>query len=534
MSNYPGRPADPLSANALAALQRLALLGRQSLQRGDFAQAEQSFAQALQSAPGDPRLLQAHAEALQCLGRPSEAAQALKHALQRQPKDAVLHSQLGMALADAGDLVNALQAQQHACELAPDSAANWFNLGKMLRLNAHLEESLAALQRALEIAPTMESAHFLMAEALMMLGRIEDSARQYRQLLRHTPNSGLAWWGLANLKSIQLSQDDITSLRRLLQRTDLPVDERIAASFSLAKALDDQDLRAESYAAYVDANATARRRFGWNAQGFSAWVDGLLASFERTAAIAIDSKLGSEVIFVIGMPRSASTLTEQILAAHAEVEGGSELPDMGLVLNEESRRLGQPFPHWVATATPNDWQRLGQRYLERTARWRTRCPRFTDKAPSNWILVGAIRAMLPAARIVDCRRDALETCWSCFRQIFWNGHEYSYDLEDLADYRRVYLAAMQRWCERHDSAIYVQVYEQLMAEPENQTRALLDACGLPFDAACLSPHLASRSVRTASAAQVRQPMQGGTARLPRYAALLDPLRQALARRGIKD
>ena len=534
MTDFPMRSTDSSPANALAAARRHFAAGQQCLRRGEFVLAEQSFTQALQTAPGEPQLLQAHAEALQCLGRPGDAAKSLRLALQGQPLDADLHGQLGMALADAGDMAGALQAQRRGCELAPNSAASWFNLGKMLRVEARLEESLVPLQRALLLEPGMVSAHFLIAEALMMLGRIEESATQYRQLLQQAPNSGLAWWGLANLKSTRLGADDVTRLRELLPRVDMPVDERIATSFSLAKALDDQDLRTESFAAYVDANKMARARFRWSAQGFSGWLGGLLTSFDGVTSAPVDSTLGEEVIFIVGMPRSASTLTEQIFAAHAQVEGGSELPDLGLVINEESRRRGQPFPQWVADTTPDDWHRLGLRYLERTAQWRATRPRFTDKTPSNWILIGAIRAMLPGAHIVDCRRDALETCWSCFRQIFWSGHEYSYDFDDLAAYRSDYVGAMRRWRERHNSAIHTQVYENLLADPEGQTRALLQACRLPFDAACLSPHLATRSVRTASAAQVRQPMQGGTARLPRYAGLLDPLRQALERRGIKD
>ena len=523
-----------LSADERAEVARHYRLGQQQLRRREPVLAEQSFAQALRLAPDDVQVLHAYAESLQILGRPLEASVVLRRILQQRPADAELYSQLGIALAEAGDMHGALQAQQRGCELAPGSAAAWFNLGKMLRIETRLEESLLPLQRALELAPAMESAHFLIAEALMMLGRIEDSASQYRKLLRHAPNSGLAWWGLANLKSNQFDAADVAQLRQLLQRRELPPDERIAAHFSLAKALDDQDLRAEAYAAYVDANAVARQRFRWDAQAFSGWVEGMLASFDRVTATPVDSQLGHEVIFVVGMPRSASTLTEQILAAHAEVEGGSELPDLGNVINEESKRRGRPFPQWAGELDSADWQRLGRRYLETTAQWRIRHPRYTDKTPSNWMLIGAIRAMLPGAHIVDCRRDALETCWSCFRQIFWTGHEYSYDFDELADYRRVYVRAMQHWRVRHDAAIHAQHYESLLAEPEAQTRALLDACGLSFDAACLAPHEATRNVRTASAAQVRQPMQGGTARLPRYGALLDPLKLALQQRGLLD
>ncbi len=295
-------------------------------------------------------------------------------------------------------------------------------------------ESEAPLRRALELAPQLESARLLLAEALMMLGRIDESAAQYRELLQQHPHSGQAWWGLANLKSVRLDADDVGRLQALVRRRDLPDAEQLTARFALAKALDDTARHAEAFHAYVDANALARRGFRWDAAGFARWMEHLRATFERSAYAPADVQFGAEAIFVVGLPRSASTLTEQILAAHPQVEGASELGDLGAVIREESRRRARAFPDWVADAGAADWRRLGERYLERTARWRERRPRFTDKAPANWMLTAAIRRMLPGARIVDCRRDPLETCWSCFRQIFWREHEYSYDLGDLAAY----------------------------------------------------------------------------------------------------
>ena len=189
-----------------------------------------------------------------------------------------------------------------------------------------------------------------------------------------------------------------------------------------------------------------------------------------------------------------------------------------------------PFPHWVGAMDDAGWRRLGERYLDRTARWRANRPRFTDKMPNNWMYAAAIRRMLPGARIVHCRRDAVETCWSCFRQIFWSAHDYSYDLADLAAYWHACDRAMRHWQARSPARIRGQVYEDLLADPEGQTRALLDFCALPFDAACLRPHEATRSVRTASAAQVREPLRRDTARASRYGDRLDPLRRALAPR----
>ena len=180
-------------------------------------------------------------------------------------------------------------------------------------------------------------------------------------------------------------------------------------------------------------------------------------------------------------------------------------------------------------ASAADWERLGRRYLERTAHWRARRPRSTDKMPNNWLVLGAIEAMLPGARIVDCRRDPLETCWSCYKQFFGRGVEFSYDLDDLGAFWRDYDRAMRFWHARRPASLRTQQYEALLADPETEIRALLDFCGLDFDPACLSFHEAGRDVRTASASQVRQPLKRDTARAASYGDLLAPLRAALAR-----
>lgn len=241
-----------------------------------------------------------------------------------------------------------------------------------------------------------------------------------------------------------------------------------------------------------------------------------------------DPTLGGEAIFIVGLPRSGSTLFEQILAAHPDVEGASELPDLGEVIQAESRRRGQAFPQWVASATTDDWQRLGRDYLARTARWRAQRPRFTDKMPENWKLAGVLRAMLPAATVLEVRRDPVETGWSCFRQQFYQVPHFACDLADIGAYLRGCERAMDTWRARDPEHIHLHLYEDLLAAPEARIRDLLDECGLPFDPRCLDFHAAARSVRTASAAQVRQPLRGDTARAGHYGALLDPLRAALA------
>jgi hypothetical protein len=228
------------------------------------------------------------------------------------------------------------------------------------------------------------------------------------------------------------------------------------------------------------------------------------------------------------MPRSGTTLFEQVLAAHPRVEGAGELPCLGVVLREESNRRKLPFPEWVASATGEDWERMGRQYLRLSSRWRLERPVSTDKLPENWLLAGAALAMLPGAKLIDCRRDPLETCWSCYKQLFGSGRVgFTYDLEALAVYWHDYDRLCRFWAERHPSQVRVQRYEAFLADPEAETRALLQFCGLDFDARCLRFHEARRSIRGASAAQVREPLRRDAARAGNYAEWLASLRAAL-------
>jgi hypothetical protein len=196
------------------------------------------------------------------------------------------------------------------------------------------------------------------------------------------------------------------------------------------------------------------------------------------------------------------------------------------VLTEESQRRGKPFPSWVVDATAEDWHRLGRRYLERTAHWRQQRPRSVDKLPYNWFYVGAIRAMLPGARIILARRDPLETCLSCYRQYLVD-NDYTHTFADLAQFWRDFDRAARQWRELHPQHVREQQHEALLRNPEGEIRELLQFCELPFEAACLAFHSSARAVYTPSATQVREPLRRETARAARFGAALDPLRRAL-------
>ena len=506
--------------------QRLLRDARRALDARDVRQADALLQRGQSWAGEHPEYLRLFAIARQLQGRPAEAVAALRSAVEKRPGDALLLMNLGTALRATGDLEAAAVALRRTCDLAPDLAAGWYNLGRTLGQAGRSGEAHEAYERALRADPDHVRARIGLADTLRMFGRIDDAAKEYRGVLGK-PGSIQAWLRIANMKTVRFTADETKELERLFAMPGTSDDDRVVIGFALAKALEDANRYPEAFTVLSTANAIKRRHVQWDAHQFSERIDGIMKAFARPPASASPPDLGREVIFIVSLPRSGSTLTEQILASHPEVEGANELPDLGNVLEAESRRTGREFPEWVPDATPEDWRRLGESYLERTARFRRERGRFTDKALSNWRVIGAAMAMLPGAKFVNCRRDPVETCLSCFRQVFSRGQAFTYDLSDLAAYWRDYDRMMRFWHPRFPHAVRDQVYEKLLAEPEAETRALLQFCGLEWDPQCLRFYETPRNVRTISAAQVREPLRGDTARTPLYRELLTPLRLAL-------
>lgn len=498
----------------------------QAIESGGPERAATHLAPALASFPDHPEVLRVQAGILNLRGDFHGALTAMRRALALRPQDPLYYNTLGSILGSAGDYDGAIAALRQACALQPDLAIAWFNLGVMLTRCVRHAQAIEALQRAIALDPGHMSARALLGDTLRTEGRIEEATAEYRRVIAGQPWAGMAWWGLADLKTMRLAESDVEQMRSAIQDPRADDNDRVALGFALAKALDDHGHYAESLAALAQANAIARRRRTWNAQAFSAGAALILQSFTPPPTPAPAAELGREVIFIASLPRSGSTLVEQILASHSTIEGSGELPDLPLTLAEETRRRGKAYPYWVREMQPADWQRLGERYLQRTAHWRERRFVLTDKLPSNWYYIGAIRAMLPAAKIICCRRDPLETCFSIYRQHLDN-NEYQRTFEDLAAYWRDFDRSVRHWRTLHRTHVYEQVYEDLIADPDTNIRALLDFCGLPFEQGCLRFYENKREVRSPSAMQVRQPLRRDTARAPRYGALLDPLRAAL-------
>ena len=442
------------------------------------------------------------------------------------PDDPTLLTQLGAVQADRLDVVNAIANLRRAASLATD-ALTWRNLGIEFERQGYSADALAAAESALALRPNDTVALLLRAQSRQAVGDAEGAAADYRALTLRNEVAAKAWFGLLDIKTIRIDANELSALERCAARPSLVDGDRMLLAFALGRAYEDADRHDAAFAAFAQANALARKGSRWERATFSRHVDNVRAAFEAPHAQAAPG-LGSEVIFVVGLPRSGTTLIEQVLAAHPSVEGASELPYLNMVIFNETTLRKKPFPQWVAEATPEDWSRMGGIYLKMSARWRLSKPIATDKLPENWVHAGAALTMMPGAKVIVVGRDPVETCWSCYKLLFAPGRvEFTYDLESLAAYWHDYDRLCRFWIERFPAQVRRQSYEAFLADPEGQTRELLQFCGLDFDPACLNYRETPRGIRTASAAQVRQPLRHDTARSGRYGELLAPLRAML-------
>lgn len=512
---------------------RLLERARKELQAGEADAAARTLSSVLSLAPGNTEAARLMAIAAQNRGNHVEAIEWFRRTLAALPEDADLHIGLGVALYQTGKVDEAISQLRRACDLAPESWAAWYNLAEALKPQVHTQEAIDALQRTLALEPSHVPARLALARAWASLGRIEAAASDLREVLRMEPRHAEAWYALSNLKTIALDARDVSLLESALSQPVLAPESRIWLGFALAKALEDQGDYERAFDTLQEANTVQRSRGKWDSAGERARVDTIMRVFAGLPQKPPETDLGREAILIASIPRSGSTLLEQILASHPEVEGANEIRDLPQLIEAETHRRGSNFPLWVPDVSAVEWQQFGRRYLEHTARWRRRKPRFTDKNLLNWVLAGAVLMMLPAARVIVCRRAPLETCLACYRQWFGNEAAFTCDLDEMADFCIDFMRLTRFWLAQFPDRVFDLEYETLVAEPEPTIRRLLDFCGLAFDPACLDFHKTERTVLSApSAAQVRHPLRTDTARADRYGHKLDRLRARLRDAGL--
>ncbi len=396
------------------------------------------------------------------------------------------------------------------------------------------EPARGIYERLLAAHPGQPQVWQNLGHVLKTLGRQAAAVEAYRQAVTRQPTMGEAWWSLANLKTAQLGAADIAAMTAALAVAEQEEDI-FHLHFALGKALEDAKDHAASFRHYSEGNRRRRALIRHDADAFSAEVAATAGAF--TAAFIAERGdggcLAPDPIFIVGLPRSGSTLVEQILSSHSQVEGTMELPEMMMIASRLQSRVDDgefaDFGAMIAALTPADRLRLGEEYLERTRiHRRTDRPLFIDKMPNNWQHVGLIRLVLPNARIIDARRHPLSCCFSGWKQHFARGQTFSYDLADIGRYYRDYVGLMAAFDAAAPGAVHRVFYEAMVADTENEVRRLLAYLGLPFEPACLEFYNNDRAVRTASSEQVRQPIfTDGIEQWKHYEAWLGPLVAAL-------
>jgi len=543
------------------------LLGDLCILTDNPAAADSAYAQSVRWATNDPQLMAAAAALAD--ERLAVAESLLKDRLKAAPTDIAAIRMLAEVAGRLGRYGDAEHLLRRALELAPNFAAARHNLAIVLYRQVRLDEALLEVEALLADAPDDVNYRNLKAGALARLGNVEqsiqlyagmlaDHPRQpkgwlsyghalktagrrnegvaaYRRAIALQPGLGDAWWSLANLKTFRFDADDIATMREQVSRGDLEIEDRFHLHFALGKALEDERDFEGSFDHYqqgatlrrsvlhYDANETAEHR----ARSEAHFTAEFFAARKEHGCKARDP------IFVVGLPRSGSTLIEQILDCHSSVEGTAELAELGAIarmLGEKKRRSDVSlYPEITAGLSAERCAELGELYLERTrAQRRTDKPLFIDKLPNNFLHIGLIQMILPNARIIDARRHPMGTCFSAFKQHFARGQNFSYDLEDTGRYYSDYVRLMDHFDRILPGRVHRVIYENMVGDTEGEVRRLLDYCGLPFEDACLRFYENDRAVRTASSEQVRSPIyRDGVDHWRNYEPWLGPLKTAL-------
>lgn len=514
----------------------------QALDNGD--KADFCFSQQMVFSTNDKTL--SEATRLFQQGRVPRAETITRQYLKQHPTDVNairLLAEIGLKVGALGDAENLLA---RCLELAPDFYLARLNYISVLSKRNRLDAALEQVTRVEHDQPNQPSTLLLKASVLAKLGRYEETIgiyehllstfepqakiamsyghalktvgdqnkaiAAYRQSIDLDSKLGEAYWSLANLKTFRFSEQDIITMKAIVEQEKLTRSELFHLCFALGKALEDLGEHDDAFAYYQRGNQIKRKVEGYDASEISRAVDRHIQLFQPGSPLTnthrgIDS---SDPIFITGLPRSGSTLLEQILASHSMVDGTKELPD----IMSMAKRLGgkkrkhehSEYPEVLLSLTREQTSALGQEYLDRTRNQRGSAPYFIDKMPNNFLHIGFIKTILPNAKIIDARRHPMSACFSGFKQLFAAGQSFSYSLDDIGRYYLDYHRLMNHWQQIYGDQIITVIYEQVVSDLDSEVRRILEYCGLPFEQNCLEFYNTDRAVRTASSEQVRQPI----------------------------
>lgn len=466
--------------------------------------------------------------------RASDIEALLRRATELAPSLVPAWSMLGSLLHDSDRSEEAIQCFLQIAKLNPADSSAWAGLGADYALIGDMEKSVDAYARSVTLQPGLPGIHTSYAHALKSVGRQAESLEQYRTAIALKPDFGEVYWSMANLKVFRFEPEEVSAMEAQVQREDLSPAADVHFRFALGKAHEDAGDHDRAWEFYHSGNQRQRPLVSYDPAGFETRHQELAEVFthEFLAKHEGGGSKSDAPIFIVGLPRSGSTLIEQILASHSQVEGTLELSTLGEIAVSVSRyrRARDEYPKALRELSGRDFRAYGQQYIDETKVYRTSGkPRFTDKLPNNFSHIGFAHLILPNAKIIDARRHPLDSILGSYKQLFGKGQNFTYDMDELALYYRQYVGIMRHWREVLPGKVLEVHYEETVGDLESQVRRILDHCGLPFEEACLRFHETRRAVRTASSEQVRQPLyRGALGTWRRYERHLQPWKEQLA------
>jgi tetratricopeptide (TPR) repeat protein len=509
-------------------------LGTALHKRGLIEQAIAHFERAIATQPDYADAHFALANILQSLDRFGEAMMHYSKVLAVQPRNYAAHNNLATVLQKLGRFDDAIKLYRLALAINPEYADAYYNLGTALLALDRNEDAIAECERALHLNPSKALAYNNIGVALQALGRIEDAGRAYEQALLLGPRDAAVHLNLAYLRRFTAEDPRLAALEKLAEEAaTLDVANQISLQFALGKAFSDIGQHERSFRHLRDGNALKRAQLRYNENETLSLFERIRATFtpalmQQKSGGGSDSKTP---VFVIGMPRSGTTLVEQILASHSRVYGAGEIETFYQAMMKFRTRNGiaAEFPDFISAMSSDDLRGLGSDYTALTMPVASAAERIVNKLPLNFKYVGLIHLALPEARFIHIRRDPLDTCFSCFSLLFTGDQSFTYDLGELGRYYRGYAALMEHWRNVLPPGVMIEVqYEDFVADLEGQARAIVNHCGLDWEDACLAFHKTTRTVKTASSVQVRAPVyRTSIGRWRQYENFLQPLVQAL-------
>ena len=457
-----------------------------------------------------------------------------RRAIAADPELPEAHYNLGIVLENKGLGNQAVASYQKALTIKPDYVDALIRLGNLKKAQGYFDEGANCYLKAIEAMPDSDIAHFNLAQVRMEQGRLDEAREIFQKLLNIKPDYTEAYRCVSRLIKFETKTDVlIQKMENLFDQNDLNDSKRLHLAFALGKAYEDLAEYEKSFTYYQEGNRIKRATFNYSTTDSIALFNLIKQVFDQTkfsGSFAADIK-DITPIFILGMPRSGTTLVEQILASHPKVFGASELMDLqeAILQITASEHLQKAFNALVGNQE-RMFPRIGAEYLKRLRGYGATAPYIIDKLPWNFMFIGLIRLAMPAAKIIHCQRDPMDTCFSIYKNLFIGEINYAYDLTELGEYYQLYEDLMQFWRRLFPKAFYDLHYERLVADQEQETKRLLDYCHLSWQGSCLNFHQTDRPVLTASSAQVRRPIYSDSVALWRYYELqLEPLKKALGK-----